>query len=82
MNEERAGEGIEHLQRAATEVIAAARAFLDVAEDLVSDRERLAEAAGLVATVANAASEGVGRAARRSDAEGDREGRIQHIDVS
>ena len=82
MNEERAGEGIEHLQRAATEVIAAARAFLDVAEDLVSDRERLAEAAGLVATVANAASEGVGRAARRRDYECDREGRIQHIDVS
>lgn len=88
MNEERAGEGIDHLQRAATEVIAAARAFLDVAEDLVSDRERLAEVAGLVGTVANAAAEGVGNAARTGRAaapggSGDsRESRIEHIDVS
>ncbi|HEX7166755.1 MAG TPA: hypothetical protein VF230_07230 [Acidimicrobiales bacterium] len=37
MNEQRAREGVEHLQAAALEVIAAAKAFLDVAEDLVRD---------------------------------------------
>lgn len=37
MTDDRAAEGLEHLQRAAIEMIAAARAFLDVAEDLVKD---------------------------------------------
>lgn len=37
MNEERAQEAVEHLQAAARELIAAARAVLDVAEDLVAD---------------------------------------------
>jgi D-arabinose 1-dehydrogenase-like Zn-dependent alcohol dehydrogenase len=37
MTDDRAAEGLEHLQRAAIEMIAAARAFLDVAEDLVTD---------------------------------------------
>ena len=35
MSEGRAREGVEHLQAAAIEVIAAVRAFLDVAEDIV-----------------------------------------------
>ena len=35
--EARAREGLEHLQNAALELIEAARAFLDVAEDLVQD---------------------------------------------
>ena len=37
MNEQRAREGVEHLQAAALEVIAAVRAFLDIAEDVVRD---------------------------------------------
>lgn len=37
MNEDRAREAIDHLQTAALEVIAAVRALLDVAEDLVRD---------------------------------------------
>lgn len=37
MTDERAAEGVEHLQRAALEMIAAAKAFLEVAEDLVRD---------------------------------------------
>ncbi len=37
MNDERAHEAVEHLQAAAREMIAAARAFLDVAEDLIAD---------------------------------------------
>lgn len=35
MNEERAREGVEHLQAAAVELISALRAFLDIAEDVV-----------------------------------------------
>ena len=37
MNDERARQGMEHLQAAAIEVIAAMRAFLDVAEEVVRD---------------------------------------------
>ena len=48
MTEPRAQDGIDHLQRAALELIAAARAFLDVAEDVVDDRDRFTEAAGTV----------------------------------
>jgi hypothetical protein len=85
MSDERAAEGLDHLQRAATEVIAAARAFLDVAEELVTDRERVADVVGLVGSVASAAAEGVGSVAGRAPG-GPRapedESRIQHIDVS
>lgn len=48
---DRAREGVEHLQAAAFEVIAALRSFLDVAEDLVRDP---AQAAGLAARLADA----------------------------
>ncbi|HUS62086.1 MAG TPA: hypothetical protein VMY34_07810 [Acidimicrobiales bacterium] len=37
MSDDRAREALEHLQRAAHELIAAARAALDLADDLVSD---------------------------------------------
>lgn len=37
MNEDRARDALEHLQTAALEMIAAARAALDVAEELVRD---------------------------------------------
>jgi hypothetical protein len=50
MNEERAHEVVEHLQTAALEMIAAARAFLDVAEELVKDP---AEAVALATSIAN-----------------------------
>ncbi|MDQ3107674.1 MAG: hypothetical protein M3Q68_07715 [Actinomycetota bacterium] len=45
MNEERAKQGMEHLQAAAIEVISAMRAFLDVAEDVVRDPSAAAELA-------------------------------------
>ena len=54
MTEDRAAEGLEHLQSAALELIAAARAFLDVAEDVVREP-------GVAATIVSAAA-GVGRA--------------------
>jgi hypothetical protein len=41
VNEQRAREGVEHLQTAALEVIASLRAFLDVAESLVRDPVQL-----------------------------------------
>lgn len=49
-DERRAKEGIEHLQAAAFELIAAARAFLDVAEEAVAD---LPDADGLVAAMSD-----------------------------
>lgn len=56
MKDERAAEGVDHLQAAAMEMIEAARAFLDVAEELVSDRERVAEAVSVVSDLARSAT--------------------------
>jgi hypothetical protein len=52
--EGRAAEGLEHLQSAGLELIAAARAFLDVAEEVLREP-------GVAATIVHAAA-GVGRA--------------------
>ena len=51
----RAREGLEHLQAAARELIEAARAALDVAEEVVNDPESLASLAGTLATVGDVA---------------------------
>lgn len=81
MNDDRAAEGIEHLQAAALELIEAARAFLDVAEDLVRDP-------GAAATIVQTAA-GLGRVVMSGgdrsapDAEGPaQEGRVHRIHVS
>ncbi|MBW3556866.1 MAG: hypothetical protein KY454_08005 [Actinobacteria bacterium] len=50
--QDKATEGLQHLQAAAVEVIAALRSFLDLAEDVVTDS---AQAATFVAAVADAA---------------------------
>lgn len=60
MNDERANQGLDHLQAAALEMIHAARAFLDVAEDVVSDQHKVAEIVEVLGSVADAAT----RAAR------------------
>ena len=81
MTEDRAVEGLEHLQTAALELIAAAKAFLDVAEDVVRDP-------GVAVTIVSAAA-GVGRAVfggpvappRPADPPGDGE-RVRRIHVS
>jgi hypothetical protein len=44
--QERAREGLDHLQAAARELIAAARAALDVAEDLIDDPDTIASVVG------------------------------------
>ena len=79
--DERAHEGLEHLQAAALELIAAARAFLDVAEEVVREP-------GVAATIVHAAA-GVGRAvfgggerpATAAETAPD-EGRVHRIHVS
>lgn len=82
MNDERADEGLEHLQTAAEELIAAARAFLDVAEEVVTDPKTADSLLGLLDSVTTLATRGrSGRAsgAGRSD-EGDDP--VEHIPVS
>ena len=44
--QDRAREGLDHLQNAARELIAAARAALDVAEDLIDDPDTIASVVG------------------------------------
>lgn len=69
MNEDRARDVFEHLQAAALEMIAAARAALDVAEELVKDPP---SASGALSGMAEA-----GRQGPRPDSH-----RVQRIDVS
>ena len=54
--------GIDHLQTAATELIGAARAFLDVIEEVVTDRDRMTGAAESLGAVAEAVVRGARRA--------------------
>jgi hypothetical protein len=70
-----ASEVVAHLQAAALEVIAAFRAFLDAAEDVVRDP------AGALAVAATLASRGRGRRGEDGEGEGD-DGRVQRIPVS
>jgi len=63
VNDERARQGIEHLQAAAFEVISAVRAFLDVAEDLVRDPSTAAGLATSLMDVAATAASVVAHAA-------------------
>ena len=83
MTEERAADGVDHLQRAALEMIAATRAFLDVAEEVVADRDRVADVVSLVSDVAGSAAAGARRA--RADRSGPHEDpggdRVEHIHV-
>ena len=53
--EQRAAQGLLHLQGAAVQLIAAARAFLDVAEDLVQDPAAAASVMHTLGALATAA---------------------------
>lgn len=83
---DRAAEGLTHLQAAAREAIAAARAFLDVAEDLVADpagAAAIADAVGaVVRTAAQRGRQAVGGLPDDHGDEGDDGGRVQRIRVS
>lgn len=52
---DRAREGIQHLQAAARELIHAARALLEVAEDVIDDPAAIATLAGALGAMADAA---------------------------
>jgi len=71
--EEKAHEVVEHLQAAALELIEAARAMLDVAEDMVKDPAE-------VRALATAAAHLAGAASATPRPNGQR--RVQHIRVS
>jgi hypothetical protein len=80
--EDRARQGVEHLQAAARELIEAARAALDVAEDLVNDPERAAALVGSLADAGDIARRVV-RAGGRATADGpDGEPRVERISVT
>jgi hypothetical protein len=71
--QERAREGLEHLQAAARELIHAARAMLDVAEALVDDPETVSHLVGALGTVGDVvrqAAAGARPARRPSEANG------------
>lgn len=57
MEDPRTADGVEHLQAAARELILAARSFLEVAEEVVEDRDRFA---GAAATVVDLLRDGLG----------------------
>jgi hypothetical protein len=82
MSEDRAAQGIDHLQAAALEMIQAARAFLDIAEEVVADRDKVADVVAGLGTLAEAA----GRAARAGGpgptGPADDDDRVQPIRVS
>lgn len=89
--QERAREGVEHLQTAARELIEAARAMLDVAEDWVNDPESVASLAGTLASVGEVAKRmtGTGGWPRPQHAPStdpsspdEDEPRVQHITVT
>jgi hypothetical protein len=67
---DRARDGLQHLQSAARELIHAARALLDVAEDLVEDPAAIATLAGALGALGDAARRG-GTAAPADDGDGE-----------
>ncbi|HEX2575645.1 MAG TPA: hypothetical protein VHK88_04800 [Aquihabitans sp.] len=79
--------GLEHLQRAAHEVIAASRALLDVAEGLVDDPRSAQRLAGLLGGVGDLAGlvgrrPGPGRSASPDHGDDEGDPPVQRIPVS
>lgn len=78
MTDDRAREALEHLQGAVLELIAAFRAVLDVAEEVVQDPATAARiASGVMSSAAAAAT-----AARPAEPEPPRHPRVTRIQVS
>ena len=83
-------DGVEHLQSAAREMIAAARTFLDVVEEVVGDNVAVASVADALGSFGQVVSRGgqPGRrtptapTGRRSRATRGPPVRVQHIDLS
>jgi hypothetical protein len=77
--EDRAADGLAHLQAAAREAIAAARAFLDVAEELVADPAAVSAVVDAVGSVVRTAARRGRDATGHGDAD---EPRVEHIRIS
>ena len=73
--------GLDHLQRAAREMIAASRALLDVAEDMIDDPKAASGLLDLLGTVGDLAGR-VARPASQPDDDDHDEPPIQRIPVS
>jgi hypothetical protein len=84
---ERARQGVEHLQAAARELIEAARAALDVAEDMVNDPDALASLASMVAGLGDMARRVAGggwppSGTREPEPEDERQAKVERIRVT
>jgi hypothetical protein len=71
---DRAREGIQHLQAVARELIHAARAVLDVAEDLIDDPAAIATLTGALGAIGDAARRRATAPAAAEDDEDDEHG--------
>jgi hypothetical protein len=81
--DDRAREGLDHLQAAAREMIHAARAMLDVAEQLVNDPATATTIVGALGAMAQAATGNLMRPGPPAAADDDDDGGsgVQHIKV-
>lgn len=80
--EDKAHEAVEHLQAAALELIAAARAVLDIAEDVVQDPGPLLSILGALGEAAAPFVHRAKGSAPDADEAPERAPRVQHIRVS
>ncbi|MCU1369834.1 MAG: hypothetical protein JWO77_1028 [Ilumatobacteraceae bacterium] len=81
--DQRVQAGLDHLQRAAREMIAASRALLDVAEELVDDPKAASGIIDLLGTVAGRGGRTSGRPAPGPGSDGDDgDPPVQRIPVS
>lgn len=77
IDDPRVHEGVEHLRRAAREMIAASRAFLDVVEEVVERPDAVGDVLGMVGSIGEqlrrgaAGAAGAGCAPRRGDPDAD-----------
>lgn len=76
--DDRTADGVEHLRAAAREMIAAVRAFLEVAEELVEDPKAVERVVDTVGSLTDAARRSSGE--RRDD--GGSDDGVEHIRVT
>ncbi len=80
MSSHESTDGVAHLQKAALEMIAAARAFLEVAEKVVENPETVRNAVVTVGAVAKAMMQTVDASTRSNGDNG--ESTVEHIPLS
>jgi hypothetical protein len=77
-----AAQGVEHLQKAAKELIRAVRSLLDAAEGLVDDPTIVQSVAGTLTDLAGAASTWLRTSPPADDDGGSGDGKVQRIQLS